>query len=234
MRIHARDALSREFLDGDELDESALRRNLTDIRRINALLGWTSFTTREVARVVNHYRLRRFTLLDVAAGSADIVVAIARWAARASIDADLLATDINPRIVAVAREQIAMTNTVRVACVDALALPYPAKSFDIALCTLALHHFDSSTAIALLRNMSRVARHVLVFDVVRSRWAHAGAVVLTTIARMDKVTQHDAPLSVRRAYRGLEVQQMAAAAGLRSPRVWVGFPFRLAISAPSD
>lgn len=232
--MRTRDAAIREWLDGDVLDEASLRRNLRDIRVINAALGWTAFTTHEVAKVVRREQLQRLSLLDVAAGSADMVLAIARWSARAYLAADLVATDINPRIVAVAREQTAGIGSIRVEQQDALALPYPPGRFDIALCTLALHHFDPSAATMLLRNMAHVARHVLVFDVVRSPFAYLGAHLLTRVARMDAMTRHDAPASVRRAYARAELAALAKAADLRNARLWVGIPFRLALIASGD
>jgi 2-polyprenyl-3-methyl-5-hydroxy-6-metoxy-1,4-benzoquinol methylase len=229
--MYARDTAIRELLDGDTLDEAALRRNLRDIRRINALLGWRAFTTTAVARVVRSEGLRAFSLLDVAAGSADMVAAIARWATRAKVKAELLATDINPRIVAIAREEVAGLGTVRVERQDALALPYSPGAFDMALCTLALHHFDPPAATELLRAMAQVARHVLVFDVARSRLAFLGAVLLTRVGGMDAMTRHDAPASVRRAYSRAELAALAQAADLRAARVWAAFPFRLALVA---
>jgi hypothetical protein len=78
-------------------------------------------------------------------------------------------------------------------------LAYPPASFDLALCTLALHHFDPAAAVTLLRNMARDARHVLVYDVERSRPAHLGVLLLTRALRMHFMTRHDAAASVRRA-----------------------------------
>lgn len=233
-RMHSRDATLHEMLDSEAVDDNTLRRNLGDIRRINALLGWTAFTRAEVARVVRQDALRAFSLVDIAAGSADMVTAIARWAQRTRITAELLATDFNPRIVAIAREQVTGVHSVRVERQDALALPYPSGTFDIALCTLALHHFDPPEATEVLRNMRRIARHVMVFDVVRSRLAHAGAVLLTRAAHMDEMTRHDAAASVRRAYSRIELAALAQTAGLRDAHVWIGFPFRLALHATSD
>lgn len=232
--MRTRNAAIRELLDGDTVDDSTLRRNLNDIRAINRLLGWRAFTTAEVARVIQRDDLRSFSLVDVAAGSADMVVAIARWAQRAGVAGDLLATDINPRIVDIARSQVAGIRMVRVEQQDALALTYPPGTFDIALCTLALHHFGPADAIRVLRNMRHVARHVLVFDVVRSRLAYAGAVMLTRMAHMDAMTRHDAPTSVRRAYSRAELSALAQTAGLHHPRTWVGFPFRLALEATAE
>jgi ubiquinone/menaquinone biosynthesis C-methylase UbiE len=230
--MRARNAGVRELLDAEALDTTALRRNLRDIRRINMLLGWRAYTVRAVARHVRALGLERFSLLDVASGSADMPLAVARWAERAGIQARIVATDINPEIVAAARAYIAGAPGLLVERQDALALPYGTGSFDVALCTLALHHFDPDAAVRLLRSMARVGRRVMVFDVERSPLAYAGAVLLTQLARMNEMTRHDAPASVRRAYSAAELRELAAQAGLAGARVWVGVPFRLALDEP--
>lgn len=232
MALRARDAAIRELLDAETIDEAELERNLRDIRFINAVLGWRAYTVRGVARYVRSRGLRACALLDVASGSADMPLAIARWAARSGITARITASDISPQIVRIAARQAAGVAAVRVERQDALNLSYAPASFDLALCTLALHHFDPDAAVTLLRNMARVARHVLVYDVERSRPAHLGALLLTRTLRMHSMTRHDAPASVRRAYSAGELRELAARAGLREARVWVGFPFRLALEAP--
>jgi SAM-dependent methyltransferase len=238
MRI--RDAALRELLDAATLDESALRENLADIRRINFLLGWTAFTARAALR--HAAELARpgpdgrptFSLLDVASGSADIPLAIAQRAARDGYDARIVASDLSPQIVAIATEQAKGTPGVTVERQDALALTYAPGSFDLALCTLALHHFDPEGAVALLRGLARVGWRVLVFDVERSRLAYLGAVALTRALRMSYMTRHDAPASVRRAYSAPELRMLAERAGLPNARVRVEFPFRLVLVADGD
>jgi 2-polyprenyl-3-methyl-5-hydroxy-6-metoxy-1,4-benzoquinol methylase len=230
--MQTRDASARELMDDETLDAAALRRNLADLRRINTLLGWTSFTTRAVARHVRATRLQSFSLLDVACGSADLPAATARWAAREGVHAEIVATDVQPVMLDAAREQTAGVPGIRVERADALALPYMPGRFDIALCTLALHHFESEQAVTVLANLARVGQHVLVFDVVRSRAAYAGAWLLTRALAMHPITRHDAPMSVRRGYTVSEVRALAARAGLREAQVRMEAPFRLSLSAP--
>ncbi len=229
MRI--RDDGVRELLDNTILRVDDLRANLRDIRRINATLGWTRLAVSTVARHVHSRHTGAFSLLDVASGSADIPLAIARWAARAGIEAHIVATDVNAEIVALAREYTMGVQGIHVERQDALELPYAPGSFDIALCTLALHHFQPGAAVRLLRNLGRVGRHVLVFDLTRSHAAYLGALMLTNIAAMHAMTRHDAPASVRRAYTPLEARALAERAGLRDVRARAGFPFRLALEA---
>ncbi len=232
--LRTRDAVVREYLDEEDIDAEALALNLQDIRRINRLLGWTAYTVHGVEAIVSARRLRSFSLLDVASGSADMVLAIARWSKRKGIPARLVATDVSHQIVVVARDQVAiepMEPMIQVEQQDALDLPYADGSFDIVLCTLALHHFDPGSALRLLQSMARVGATVLLYDVERSPLAYSGAVLLTRGLGMHAVTCHDAPASVRRAYTAPELRVLAEQAGLENARVRVGFPFRLALSA---
>jgi 2-polyprenyl-3-methyl-5-hydroxy-6-metoxy-1,4-benzoquinol methylase len=229
--MRSRNAAAREFLDEPNMNADALARNLGDIRRINRLLGWTSYTVRGVAAAVRVRHSRSFSLLDVASGSADMPLAIARWSRGAGVQARIVATDISPEIVAIARRQAAMEPFIQVEQQNALDLPYAEGAFDIALCTLALHHFDPESALRLLKTMARVGRTVLVYDVARSPLAYSGALLLTRTLRMHAVTCHDAPISVQRAYTAAEVRALAEQAGLPGARVQVGFPFRLVLSA---
>jgi ubiquinone/menaquinone biosynthesis C-methylase UbiE len=233
--FRVRDAAITEWLDAETMDDAALRHNLGDIRRINWLLGWTAFTVRGVARqaeaIAKITGKREFTLLDVASGSADIPLAIVRWVERAGYKARIVATDISPQIVAVAQEQAADVPSVTVERQDALNLPYAPGSFDIALCTLAIHHFEPERAVELLAGMARVGKHVLVFDVARARLAYIGSLLLTRLLPMDAMTRHDAPASVRRAYSARELRELGERADLQDLTVRLGIPWRLALSA---
>ena len=232
--MRVRDDAIRELLDGGPWDDGTLRRNLRDIRRINGLLGWRAAVVRGVAREVRAGGLCTFSLLDVASGSADIPAAIARWAARIGIPARIVASDLSPQIVAIAREQCAGLPGLGVEQQDTLALSYPTGSFDFVLCTLALHHFAPDDAAHLLRELARVGRRVLVYDVQRARLAYLGVIALTRLLRMDPMTCHDAPATVRRGYSAEEMCILAERAGLRNARVLERVPYRLALTADGE
>lgn len=230
----SRDAAITEWLDAETLDRTALDLNLRDIRRINALLGWTGFASRSLVAAMRREPRRLWTLLDVASGSADIPIAIAHAAARAGITLAVTATDRSPQICAIAREQASGVASVHVEVQDALALPYATGRFDIALCTLALHHFDPDAARALLASLARVGRRVFVYDVVRSPLAYAGFITLASLARLHPMTRHDGAASVRRAYSVAEARALAEDAGLRNIQTGVRFPYRLALVAEGE
>lgn len=230
--LRQRDGTISEMMDDLAQDDAALRRSLADIRRINTILGWRHYAVGAVAQRVRERGARSFSLLDLASGSADIPLAIASWARREGITAHIVVSDIHPVMLAVAREQTRDIPNVSVEQCDALAPHYSDGSFDIALCTLALHHFAPDNAAQILRAMARVGKRVLVFDLARARLAYLGALAMTRGLRMDPITRFDAPASVRRAYTASELRDLAQQAGLRDARVSMRFPFRLALDAP--
>lgn len=226
-----RDAVVTELMDAESLSPEQLHGPLEDLSRLNWLLGWRWLAVAQVRRIVEADDTRGFSLLDVASGAADIPASIAEWAARKGIPARIVATDVHPSAVAVARARTAGIPNLSVERADAMALAYPDESFDIALCTLALHHFGPDDAVRVLRNLGRVGRHVLVFDLVRTWGAYGWAYLLTRITTRDAITRHDGPASVRRAYTARELRQLAVRAGLRDVRVREHFPYRLVLDA---
>jgi SAM-dependent methyltransferase len=227
-----RDGTIIEMMDDLAQDDAGLRRSLADIRRINSILGWRRYAVRVVAQRVRASGIHSFTLLDLASGSADIPLAIAEWAAHAGIAARIVVSDIHPVMLAVAREQSRDIPNVTVETCDALDPHYGDGSFDIALCTLALHHFAPDDVVRILRSMARVGRRVMVFDLARAQLAYLGALVMTRGLRMDPITRFDAPASVRRAYTLAELRALANQAGLSDAYIAMRFPFRLTLDAP--
>jgi ubiquinone/menaquinone biosynthesis C-methylase UbiE len=99
---------------------------------------------------------------------------------------------------------------------DGRSLPFPDRSFDIAHASLLLHHLEPTAAVAVLGEMSRVARRgIVVNDLLRGRLAWLGAWLLSHLATRNRYTRYDGPLSVRRAYTVPELTSLIAAAGLR-------------------
>ena len=96
-----------------------------------------------------------------------------------------------------------------------------------------MHHLDPDDALALLGEMSRVARlGVVVNDLERGRLGWVGAWCIGHLLTGNRYTRHDAPLSVRRAYRVSEMRELVRGAGLVPVRTILGaFGHRYAIAA---
>lgn len=205
----------------------ALAGNLRDIRRANRWFGGTRAMLGAVLPVIRALGANGATvaILDLATGSADIPAAILDRAEREKLAVTILATDLEPHILAEARA--VERPGLRLDVADARSLPYSDAAFDIVLLSLALHHFEPEDAVPVLAEMRRVGRRALIVnDLERSRVGLAGAWLFGNALTRNPMTRHDAPLSVRRAYTRAEARAMARAAGWADISTRTVVPFR--------
>jgi hypothetical protein len=88
------------------------------------------------------------------------------------------------------------------------------EAYDIALCTLALHHFTDEDAVMVLRRCRELSRRfVLVSDLRRGLLLQSGVYLLTALIFREPMTRHDARLSAVRAFSFAEMRDLALHAG---------------------
>jgi ubiquinone/menaquinone biosynthesis C-methylase UbiE len=220
-----------ERLDTAGADDEQVAGALDDLARINKLLLGTRLTYAGVrdlcARLPPGAPL---SLLDVGCGGGELTASVADLAARSGRPVSAVAVDRNPAIVAHARRRFGSRLDVRQG--DILGLELADDSFDVAMCSLLLHHLEPEQAVRALHELGRVARvGVVVNDLVRSRIGLAGAHVLVRLLTRNPITRNDAVLSVRRAYTRAELLDLVAAAGLRPLKVRGALGYRVAVTA---
>jgi SAM-dependent methyltransferase len=195
-----------ELLDRGVLDRRELETNLADLARLNRLPGGAGASADAVERLLPGPRAR---VIDVGTGAADIPVAFARrgWS--------VVALDADPEVLAVARHRTAGIPGIEVVAGDGVSLPFDDGSFDVAHCSLLLHHLDPGPAVGLLRELRRVSRAgIVVNDLRRGRLPLAATAVSVVLLGRCRATRHDGILSVRRAYTIAELDALLDEAGL--------------------
>jgi ubiquinone/menaquinone biosynthesis C-methylase UbiE len=223
-----------ELLDGRLDDPQTLAGNLRDLRRINRWFGGVTLSAEAIEAVAAHRP--DLSLLDVGTGGADIPAALLEGAAARGRQWTVIGLDSRPEILAaavLARPDLAVTDGLELHVGDGTSLPYADRSFDVAHCSLVVHHCTPTEAVALFREMARVARlGVVVNDLDRRRLGWVGAWLFGHLLTRNRYTRRDAPLSVQRSYRPDEVAEMLRAAGLTPVRRLRGsFGQRYAIAA---
>lgn len=197
--------------------------NLEDLRKVNRFLANYHATLKyfsSLVQAIAKSSAKPIRVLDVATGSADIPVAIVKWARKQGIRIEVTAIDNNPIAV---REAAAFTlgyPEITVAVADGFSLPFEEGSYDIVLCAKTLHHFSEEDTVRLLQEIGRVAASgYIVMDLRRSWVAWA---LISTLARLftrNSFTRHDGPMSVLRSYTVPELDTLAERAGLAGSRV---------------
>lgn len=203
-----------ELLDAELADHHLLRDNLRDMARANRWLGAQRSVLRRVTAWLAHMpRTVVPRILDVATGNAAFPLALQRWSVRHQRRLTLLASDLSPAVLHVSRHEICR-QPIALLRHDALRLPFADQSIDIVTCLQALHHFPRQTVAPLLRELARVARcGVIISDLRRSYLAYWGARLLAN-GSINRLSRHDGPLSVLRAYTPAELEGLITQAAL--------------------
>lgn len=209
--------LEAEMLDGPLQADADLAGNLSDLARINRWTGGNWLLHRAMRGLLAPLPADVVTVLDVGGGRGDGVAGAVRWAARRGLDSRGILLDASAPTLQLARGR-AHPNILLLRG-DGSRLPFKDRSVDIVTCSLLLHHFSAWQANVVLREMARVARRgVIVDDLLRSHIGYVGALVLGQVFTRNRLTRHDGPLSVRRAFALGELSTLLASAGLRP--VW--------------
>ena len=203
-----------ELLDGPLQADGDLAGNLRDLAQINRWTGGNFLYQRALGRLLRPWPDASFSLLDVGGGRGDGVARMVTWATRRRQECRGILLDRSTPILHLASGQRHIG--VRVLQGDGCHLPLRDRSVDVAGCSLLLHHFSPEQAVVLLREMARVARiGVIIDDLLRSRVGYLGARLMGALLTTNRLTRHDGQLSVRRAYRRLELAALLRRAGIR-------------------
>jgi SAM-dependent methyltransferase len=212
------DAAERELMDEDQPVSPELISDLQNLQRLNRWFG--SYT------LIDHFLQRwlrpgnQVSLLDLCTATADIPRYIIDWGRARAVTLRIDAVDFQASTLAVAEAQCAAYPEIKLICADVTRFR-PETAYDYVFCSLALHHFNDAEAGALLRRARMFARKaVLIADIERSDFSIIGIYLLTEFVFRQRMTRHDARLSMRRAFSGAEFRALAAQAG------WQGFGYR--------
>lgn len=203
-----------ELMDNTGIAPDIVRNNLNDLRRVNSYLGGIKLTVEGLEKLTPDFKPGdEIAMLDVATGAVDIPKQLVRWAEERGLKPRMVASDINPESLGIAAENT--PEEIDLVVADGRALPFEDNSFDIVLCSLALHHLAPEDAVQMLSEMRRIARHgVVVNDLVRCWHGYVGAWLFSRmLTPPGSLGRHDAPCSVRRAYTRREMVDMAEQAG---------------------
>jgi ubiquinone/menaquinone biosynthesis C-methylase UbiE len=221
-----------EHLDKGDYTPEEYEGCLVELRRVNKWLGDARALRASLVPEIERAGLREFSLLDVGAGSGELLRVAARVARVRGWRARLVGLELNERSARAILEESHDFREISAVGGDAFHLPFADDAFDYVICSLFTHHFRDEGVVAILREFKRVARRRLfVIDLHR----HALAYVLyTTVGRLflrNRLIREDGALSIRRGFRARELRRLAEAAGLAQIEVRRRFPFRLVLEA---
>lgn len=221
-----------EHLDKGDYTPEEYEGCIVELQRVNRYLGDASALRRSLIKEIERDNIRSFSVLDVGAGSGELLRVLAGWANLTGRAAQLVGLDLNARAALAILEESKDFHRISAVRGDALQLPFEDGRFDYAICSLFTHHFDDDSVVRVLSELRRVARRrIFVIDLHRHPLAH---LLYTTVGRIflhNRLLREDGALSILRSFRPAELSRLGLRAGLSNLVVRRRFPFRLVLSA---
>jgi ubiquinone/menaquinone biosynthesis C-methylase UbiE len=208
---------------------------IVELQRVNEWLGDAKALRGSLLKEIERAGLRSFSVLDIGAGSGELLRVAAQWARETDRKASLAGLELNERSAKAILDESADFPEISSVRANGLTLPFADKSVDYVMSSLTLHHFDDDGAVSLLREMGRVAaRGVFVIDLHRNPVAYFFYTTLGHIILHNRLLREDGALSILKSFKPDELEKLGHQAGLENATVEKHFPSRLVLSAMPD
>jgi 2-polyprenyl-3-methyl-5-hydroxy-6-metoxy-1,4-benzoquinol methylase len=216
-------------MDQPGLDKGVHRRALDGLRATNLASRVSRVIWRGLGEAgLLHGGGRPLRILDIAAGGGDVLIGVAKIAARNGVAIEPHGCDINATAIEHAQQAAAAAGIEQAKFhrLDALEDPLP-TGYDVLMCSLFLHHLSDSQARELLRRMARSTGRCIFVDDLRRMWrGYVYAWLGSRLLTRSRVIHVDGPLSVRAAFTIEEVRALVRDAGLQGARFRQHWPGR--------
>jgi SAM-dependent methyltransferase len=211
-----RRACEEELMDDLTLASDALRQNLDELETINTWLGGYRVVLDALRRLRPRFPAGRpLRVADLGSGGGDTLRHIARWARRKQLPVELTGIDANPFMIDYASAKAGQFPEISFQQQDIFGPEFQQQPFDVITCSLFCHHFPDADLVTMLRQLHAQATvGVIINDLHRHPLAYYSIKSLTRLLGGSYLVQHDAPLSVARAFTRQEWMHLLARAGI--------------------
>lgn len=202
-------------MDTGDYTPEEYERFLKDIAYINHRLGDTVAIERTLLAEIERLDLKEFSVLDVGAGSGELLRFIAEFALRTNRQAFLVGLDLHEQSLQLMKRGSVEFYVISPLRADALHLPFADYSFDYCISSLFTHHLTDNQIVKVFREMNRVAkRGIFSIDLHRHPMAWILYKLFCWTHRISPMVRYDGSLSILRSFKPDDLIMLAEKANL--------------------
>lgn len=220
--------LQSEIMDNFELKGSELKDALDKIATINQLLGGNKLTLQGVKKLLSkHDFLKPITIIDIGCGNGDMLRKLADFGAINNYNFKLIGVDANAFTINYAIELSQKYVNINYTCVNILDASFEELQYDIALCTLTLHHFNDLEIKKIVTIFNSNARIGFVINDLQRSWvAYRLFQWLCFIFRLNTMSREDGLTSILRGFKRQDLEILSKNIGLKNYQIYWKWAFR--------
>lgn len=222
-----------ELMDDLTASGGQLHKALRELDAINYVLGGNYVTLNGLTQLLDAHRPEvKLRIADLGCGSGDMLRLIRRLLVKRDIDASLSGIDANPNVIQYAELQTPAACRIEYEVMDIFSDEFKNRRFDVVTGTLFFHHFTTEQLIVFLKQLqTQVTLGLIINDIHRHWFAYYSIKWLTRMFSKSPMVKNDAPVSVLRAFRKRELEDILRQAGISEYRIKWRWAFRWQVVA---
>jgi len=219
---------AKEELDDFELFGEELEQTLEEIAGVNQMLGGNRISIKAVKTILGSISTdKHITIVDVGCGNGDMLRSLAKMAKKHNMNVELLGIDANPHAINIAKELSSNFENLSYNVINIFDEEFGKLKYDIALCTLTLHHFKDDEISDLMRVMCQnTSISVIVNDLHRSRIAYYLFKLYSWVFKLGPISKADGLTSILRGFKKEELQSISRKLQLKTYSIQWKWAFR--------
>lgn len=190
-------------MDDFSMKGEALRQSLDEIASINRFLGGNSITLIGIKNLLSRIpKTETIVIVDLGCGNGDMLRMLSEYGSHHGWDFKLVGVDANEYTIGYARQLSVLYPNISYIREDIFEISFEAIQYDIALCTLTLHHFDDSQVMQLLQVLkNRASIGIVINDLHRNALAYRLFQLLGFVFRLEAMSKSDGLVSILRGFK---------------------------------
>lgn len=210
-----------EIMDDLDMTGEVLIKTLDQLASINKWLGGNKITLDGVQSLLKNFSENRtIKIVDLGCGNGDMLRKVADFGRKYGFKFDLVGLDANQATINYAIDLSTNYPEITYRKQDVLSTEFKEQKYDIAMCTLFLHHFEDDLALDLIRNLSsNAAIGVIVNDLHRNKLAYYLFSALGPIIK-NHMVQTDGLISILRGFKRVDLRKYATKIKYKSTINW--------------
>lgn len=215
-------------MDDFSLQGEELKAALDQIARINQLLGGNNLTLHGIKILLKHADISKtITVADIGCGNGDMLRMLAKFGRKNNLDLKLIGIDANDFTINYAKNLSAEYSNIEYKCVDIFSENFKSLKYDIALCTLTLHHFTNEEILNIITTFNKNAETgIIINDLHRSKMSYRLFELICFLFNLKKMSREDGLVSILRGFKKNELEEFSKKLNLKNYSINWKWAFR--------
>lgn len=210
-----------EIMDDLDMSGETLINSLDQLANINKWLGGNNTTLDSLKTILKtNPKDKMISIVDLGCGNGDMLRKVAHFGKKNGYKFDLLGIDANQATIDYAIQLSANFPEITYKKEDVLSKEFATHTYDIAMCTLFLHHFEDPIALDFIQTLLKNAKIGVVINDLHRHWLAYYLFKLLTSVVGNEMTREDGLTSILKAFKRQDLDRFSKKINFKSTITW--------------